>query len=140
VGVWGLEAEVDVRVWVLRSFANYTFTWSRDAAGDPVPEIAEHVANVGIAADITPRIRVDVRGSYLGERETLQPNAETGETMLEDAFVLNGTLSFLDFGGFDFQLLVKNALDAEYYHPSHRPPVRYRQPQRTVLVKGVYRF
>jgi len=34
--------------------------------------------------------------------------------------------------------VVRNLLDAEYYHTSNRPPDRYRQPQRTVGLKATY--
>ena len=38
------------------------------------------------------------------------------------------------------QLIVKNLFDVRYFHPSNRPPDRYRQPQRMVLVRLVTRF
>ncbi len=140
VAVWGLEAELDVHLWRIRSFANYTFAWARDEAGDPVPEIAEHMATAGIAFDFSERIRLDLRGSYQGERTTYQTISATGTRRLDDAFIAHAALSFIDFRGFDLQLIVKNVADTKYHHPSHRAPERYRQPQRTILVKGVYRF
>jgi len=140
VDVWGLEAEIDVYIWKTRTFANYTYTHSRDEEGNPVPEIADHMANLGIALDFTKQIRLDVRCSYQGVRKTQYPIDSSGGTLLDDAFLLNSTLSFIDFGGFDLQFIVQNALDAEYYHPSNQIPARYRQPQRTFMVNGGYRF
>ncbi|MBN1656509.1 MAG: TonB-dependent receptor [Deltaproteobacteria bacterium] len=136
----GLEIGPEVRVGPFRSFANYTYTRSRDQDGAPVPEIAEQGANLGVGYRFTDRIHSTVWGQYLGLRRNPKVIAATGDDRIDPAFVLNASLSFLDLRGFDFQVIVRNLLDQAYYHPSNRPPDRYRQPQRTVLVKAAYRF
>jgi outer membrane receptor for ferrienterochelin and colicins len=136
----GVEAGAELRVGALRAFFNYTFTRSRDKHGAPEPEIAEHGANVGVGYHITDRIHATVWGQCLGSRPNWNVIAATGDNRIDPAFVLNASLSFLDLHGFDFQVIARNALNEVYYHPSNRQPERYRQPQRTVMVKAAYRF
>lgn len=136
----GAEAGLEARTGPLRAFANYTYTRSRDGAGAPVAEIAEHGANLGADYHLTERVRASAWGQYMGARPNPKVIAATGRSRIDPAFVLNASLSFLDLGGFDFQVHARNVLDEVYYHPSNLDPDRYRQPQRTVLVEAAYRF
>lgn len=140
VDTLGVEADAEVRLGPTRTFANYTYTRSRNEDGDPVPEIAEHGANVGVGYHLTDRIRATVWGQYLGSRQNPKVIAATGDDRIEPAFVVNASLSFLDLRGFDFQVVARNVLDAVTYHPSNRSPDRYRQPQRSVFFDATYRF
>jgi len=140
VDTLGVEAGAEVRLGPTRTFANYTYTRSRNEDGDPVPEIAEHGANVGVGYRITDRVRAAVWSQFLGSRQNPKVIAATGDDRIAPAFVLNASLSFLDLRGFDFQVVARNVLDEIYYHPSNRPPDRYRQPQRAVFFNAAYRF
>ena len=128
------------------SYFNYTFNMSEDEDGEEIPEIANHSANIGILYAFSKNIKFDVRGNYLGKRLNPKTIPATGSDYVDDAFVLNSTLSFLDILSFiniknlDCYLIVKNLLDTEYYHTSHREPERYRQPQRTIMLKAAYSF
>ncbi|MFH1249919.1 MAG: TonB-dependent receptor, partial [bacterium] len=55
-------------------------------------------------------------------------------------FVLNGVISYKPIPKVDIQIAVNNLLDAHYYHTSNRPPERYRQAQRTFLIKLGYQI
>lgn len=76
----------------------------------------------------------------MGERKNPSIIPNTGNDIIDDALLLHGCISYLDFRGFDFQLRVNNILNQEYYHPSNRFAGRYRQPQRTITLKTSYAF
>ena len=46
--------------------------------------------------------------------------------------------NFNNFESLDIQPIAKNVFDTEYYHTSNSSVERYRQPQRTILLKLTY--
>ena len=136
----GFEVALEYKWKKIRTYFNYTYNLSIYENGEKIPEIGNNVVNAGMLYAFTNRIKLDVRGHYFGRRKNVKPIAVTGSDYVDNAFVLNSTLSFLNIKGFDFQIICKNLLDTEYYHPSNNPPERYRQPQRTFLIKAGYNF
>lgn len=124
----------------IKSYFNYSFTNSEDAGGEIIPEIGRHTANIGILYAFTQNLKLDVRGNYLGRRKNVKTITATGSDYVDEAFIINSTLSILNMGRFDLFLIAKNLLNTEYYHTSNRPPDRYRQPQRTVLLRAEVHF
>jgi outer membrane cobalamin receptor len=132
-----------------RSSLSYTFTDSRLDDGSPVPEIARHGAHLGLALELTPRARLDLRASYLGDRPNNRMGVgrtqafnrvitATGSDEVESAVVAHATLSVTSVGPFTLRLMMRNLFDTEYYHTSNRPPERYRQPQRSFFLEVEY--
>jgi outer membrane receptor for ferrienterochelin and colicin len=136
----GFETTLEYARGKIKSYLNYTYNSSSYEDGEKVPEIGNHNANIGVSYAFTNKIRLNIRGNYLGKRKNYKIIASTGSDYIDAAFVLHSTLSVLEFKNFDFHLIAKNLLDAEYYHTSNRPPDRYRQPQRTIMLKAVYKF
>jgi vitamin B12 transporter len=136
----GVEASLELSHGGVASFLNYTYTFSADEDGVRVPEIAKHTANLGVRFALTDRLKLSLRGSYMGRRRNPTPIESTGSDWVEDAFISHATLSWESRRHWGLQLMVKNLFDSEYYHTSNRPPDRYRQPQRTVLVRLTRRF
>ncbi len=124
----------------IRSYTNYTYINSEDQDGKPIPEIARHSANAGFEYAFTPQIQLNVRGNYLGNKLNPQLIPATGNELVEDAVVVNTGLSYLNVHNFDFYLDVKNIFDAKYYHTSNLEPARYRQPQRSMLLRIDYKY
>jgi len=140
VDTLGVEGSVEYRKGKWKSYANYTYTDSEDDDGSMVPEIARHMANVGLQYAFTDRLRLDLRGQYLGERKNTHAIGFPGDWWIDDAFVVHGTLSVVDLHGFDIQVAAKNLLDEEYYHTSDTSVSRYRQPQSSVMLKVAKQF
>lgn len=136
----GFETTLEYAKGKTKSYINYTYNSSSYENGETVPEIGKHNANIGISYAFTNNIRLNIRGNYLGKRKNFKTITTTGSDYIEAAFVIHSTLSVLEFKDFDFHLMVKNLLNTEYYHTSNRPPDRYRQPQRTIMLKVGYKF
>ena len=99
-----------------------------------------HTANAGITYSYNSNITINLRSNYLGERKNPSIIQNTGKNIIDEALLLHGCISFLDLKGFDFLLKVNNIFNQEYYNPSNRFAGRYRQPQRTIILKGSYNF
>lgn len=136
----GLEAGFTFKKNNFGVYGFYTFNNPRDQNGELIPEISQHVANAGISVKIYNGLQAYLAGYYYGKRINPKQIAATGNTVIGEAFILNGTLSVFDLHGFDLQLLVTNLLNAKYFHPSNLIPDRYRQPQRSFLLKVVWNF
>lgn len=134
----GMEMTVDYIKGKIKSYLNYTYTLSRYKNGDVVPEIGENNSNLGITYAFLSNCRLGLWGNYLGERTNCDTISTTGSDIVDDALILNASISLLAIQGFDFHLYLKNLLDTEYYHTSNRLPDRYRQPQRTLIFKIMY--
>jgi iron complex outermembrane receptor protein len=117
---------------------NYTFSDSRDQAAEPIPEISRHGANAGILYAITDHLKLDLRGNYIGGRKNPSVIPATGTTHIAPALVVNAVATFTSLRGLDVQLIGKNIFNAEYYHTSNRSVTRWRQPQRTVLLRATW--
>lgn len=136
----GFEVTLEYKWRKIRCYFNYTYNLSTYENGEKIPEIGNNVVNAGMLYAFTKQIKLDVRGHYFGRRKNVKTITATGSDYVDNAFVLNSTLSLLNVKGFDFQIICNNLLDTEYYHPSNNPPERYRQPQRTLLLKAGYKF
>ena len=136
----GFEGELEYKKDRWRSYINYTYTDSATADGAEVPEISRHSANAGVQYCFTDRLKLDVRGQYLGKRKNTQPAAAANDPGVAGAFVLHGTLSLANYRGYDFQLAARNIFDKEYYHTSNTSVSMYRQPQSLVTLKVSRQF
>jgi outer membrane cobalamin receptor len=136
----GFEAALEYAKGKFRPSINYTYNSSIYDNGDMVPEIGKHNMNIGMLIAFTNKIKLDLRGNYVGRRKNVKTIAATGSDSVDDAFVVHSTLSFLNLVGFDIQVICKNLFNTEYYHTSNNPPDRYRQPQRRLMLKGEYHF
>ncbi len=135
-----MRDQLEYRRGRLKAYLNYTYTRSVNRLDEQVPEIAPHGANAGILYAISPRLRVSLRGSYLGARRNSKIIPATGDDRIDAAFILHAAATLTLPGGFDLQIVVNNLLDAVYYHPSILPPSRYRQPQRSLRLSMGYAF
>lgn len=136
----GCEGTLEYRRGKGRSYLNLTYTDADDSTGRAVPEIALHTANAGCQYAFTDRVKFDLRGQYLGRRRNPPTTAAGGDPEIDDAFVMNGTLSLADVAGCDVQIAGRNLLDAKYFHTSNTTVSRYRQPQRSVSLEIARRF
>ena len=136
----GFEISLEYARGNIKPYINYTYNYSSFDDGSQVPEIGINNVNMGILYAFTHKIKLNIRGNYLGERKNVKTVTTTGSDYIDDAFVVYSTLSFLNLKGFDFQIICKNLLDTEYYHTSNNPPDRYRQPQRNIMIKAEYKI
>ena len=136
----GCEAAIQYQRGRMKAYANYTYNESVDASDEQVPEIAPHGANLGILYAFTTRLRLSLRGQYLGERKNSKVIPTTGNDRIDDAVVFHAALSLRLSREVDLQLVVNNLLDAVYYHPSNWPASRFRQPQRSIRISAGYSF
>jgi outer membrane receptor for ferrienterochelin and colicins len=136
----GLEAGFNFKRNRIGFYGYYTFNAPKDQNGKLIAEISKHVANAGVSLNIYKGLNLHLGGYYYGQRINPKEIAATGNNIIDSAFILNGTLSWFNFHGIDLQLIANNILNAEYYHPSNRIPDRYRQPQRSFLLKVIWNF
>jgi outer membrane cobalamin receptor len=119
---------------------NYTFTDSRDDTGIRIAEISNHVANGCITYTFSKRLKLNARVNYVGERENPAIIKTTGNNLVGDYLLLNGTVCWMPVEKMELRFIVKNLFNAEYYHTSNRSPNRYRQPQRLMMLSVAYLF
>jgi outer membrane receptor for ferrienterochelin and colicins len=122
------------------AFFNYSFADSRNADDIPVDEIARHCSNLGITFNMTRNVSAVLRANYTGTRPNPVFIPSIGRKRIKRYYCLDAVITISDLRGFTVQLSVDNLLDTEYYHPSNRPPARYRQPQRSFLLTIGYGF
>ena len=134
----GVELSLRYSSPALSWFGNYTYTDSRDSDGVGVPEISRHTANIGASCSLAEGVTLHLSGNYLGSRRNPRVIPSTGNDRVESAFVVNSVLTFSGIRGLDLQLIGKNVLDEEYYHTSNGSVTRWRQPQRTLIVRAVW--
>ena len=140
VATTGLEAGFNFKRNRIGFYGYYTFNSPKDQDGNLIAEISKHVANAGVSLNIYKVLHFHLAGYYYSQRINPKNIAATGNNIIDGAFILNGTLGWFNFHGMDLQLIANNILDAEYYHPSNRIPDRYRQPQRSFLLKATWNF
>jgi outer membrane receptor for ferrienterochelin and colicins len=114
--------------------ANYTFNQSYNEVDAFVPEISKHSGNAGITYSFAKYFKINMRANYAGERQNPKIIGSTNSTHIDPYLIFHCTLSMVNYEGFNIQLSAKNLFDNEYYHTSNRPPDRYRQPQRTLIL------
>lgn len=119
-------------------YANLTFTDSRGEADTVVPEISSFTANLGGLITATDWLSLHVGGNYIGGRRNPRVIPTTGDDRVGAALVLNTALTISKVPGLDLQVVGKNILDEAYYHTSNRSVTRWRQPQRTFLVRLIW--
>ncbi len=135
----GIEVSMDYTWHQWIAYFNYTFNDAEDEAGVSIPEIAEHDANVGVTWNVNTQWMLHLRGEYIGERTNPTMIAATGRDTVEDVMLLHGNVGW-HWRSWYVNLSVRNALDETWYHTSNRPPDRYRQSERSVLLKAEYEF
>lgn len=131
----GSEITLDYTSRYIKAFGNYTYNLSEDENGNELPEISKHVANAGITYFPIEEIGISLRGTFLGKRRNNVEIPATGNYLIDEAFVLNSSISYTGIEHIRLSFLANNILDEKYFHTSNRPPARYRQPQRTILFK-----
>jgi outer membrane cobalamin receptor len=136
----GIEAGFNYKRNRIGFYGYYTFNSPKDQNGNLIAEISKHVANAGVSLNLYKGLNLHLGGHYYGQRINPKKIAATGNNIIDSAFIFNGTLGWFNFYGMDLQLIANNILDAEYYHPSNRIPDRYRQPQRSFLLKATWNF
>jgi outer membrane receptor for ferrienterochelin and colicins len=135
----GIEVSMDYTWHQWIAYFNYTFNDAEDEAGVSIHEIAEHDANVGVTWNVNTQWMLHLRGEYIGERTNPTMIAATGRDTVEDVMLLHGNVGW-HWRSWYVNLSVRNALDETWYHTSNRPPDRYRQSERSVLLKAEYEF
>lgn len=136
----GLEILLNYSRKNINFLANYTFNHSYDENKSEVTEIAKHSANATFTYSFYKHFKINLRANYFGKRKNPQLISATDSFYTEPALIFNGVLSMINYHKFDFQIIAKNLLNTEYYHTSNRLVERYRQPQRTILLKIAYRI
>ncbi len=138
--VTGIEASAVVKTGRIDLAIHYTYNDAHDRQNNILPEISPHVAGARLNLKLIAGLGVNLGGYFYDRKKSLKTIKATGSQWIDEAFVLNGSIHYLGWNGFDFQLMINNILNTEYYHPSNLLPDRYRQPQRSVLVKITKRF
>jgi len=138
LNTFGYEVSLDFRKQAIQSYINYTWNNSTDENGVVIPEISEHNCNLGLQYFFSSGLRCSLRGNYIGRRKNPRVIATTGSDYVDAAFIVHSTVTCTLSRCLDIQLMVKNLFDAEYYHTSNLLPDRYRQPQRTLLLRACY--
>jgi outer membrane receptor protein involved in Fe transport len=130
----GVEGQTELRIVdQLTINANYTFSWGRYTGlqpalqstipvlgSDRVPNIARHHFNIGVTAHPLRTLTINLRGNYVGDRETIATNPERVipgyffvgvNVRWEDAFTVKGL--YLD-------LAIRNLLNQQAFDPGIR--------------------
>lgn len=136
----GLELFTSYKSGHLSAYVNYTFTESYNEFHDFIPEISKHTGNASVTFTFGNYFNINVRANFVGKRKNPTIITTTGTDVLDPFLIFHGTLSVINYNGFDVGLTVMNIFDKEYYHTSNRMPDRYRQSQRTVLLSFDYSF
>jgi outer membrane receptor for ferrienterochelin and colicin len=132
----GMETVLEYRTGKINAYLNYTYNNSYDEDNHQIAEIAKHTANGGLIYNWTRNFKINLRGNYLGERKNPVTISATGNSYINDALIFYSTLSLLNIHKFNFYFIVKNIFDTKYFHTSNRSTInRYRQPQRTLMIK-----
>jgi len=136
----GLEARAEYALGGLKARANYAFQDSEDGGGDAIAEISRHGAGAGLFYAFGRQVKLDLEGRWTSRRKNPSTIAATGGGYVGAAFVTDSTLTFLDSDGLTARLIGRNIFNGRYYHTSNRPPDRYRQPGRQLLLQLSYAF
>lgn len=121
-----------------KSALYYTFNNTYNTDEVLIPEISKHTSNASMTYYIRNDLKLHLKANYIGKRKNPKHIASTNSDDIDPALIFNGALTFAEYHGFEFQLIVKNILNTEYYHTSNRDPDRYRQPQRTIMISIGY--
>jgi outer membrane receptor protein involved in Fe transport len=124
----------------VKGYLNYAFQASEDENGSDVPEISRHTAGAGALYAFGRRVKLNVDARYTGGRKNTKPIAAAGVDRVGAALVTDAALSLGGSGDLVLRLMAKNLFNTRYYHTSNRPPDRYRQPPRQLLLQLNYAF
>ncbi|MCF8358278.1 MAG: TonB-dependent receptor [Prolixibacteraceae bacterium] len=119
---------------------NYSYTNSTDETGETLPEISKHCANAMVTVPIVKKIKINLRANYAGKRKNPKTIAATNSDYIDPYLVFNSTITWKPNSALTLQLIGKNIFNSEYYHTSNKTPDRYRQAQRTIMLKVGYSF
>lgn len=136
----GLGTQLEAALGRLKARAGYTLQNSEYGDGSDVEEIAEHGATAGLFYAFSRHVQLDLGARWQGRRKNPKTIAATGSDYVGSALVADAALSFHESAGLTARLLVKNLADERYYHTSNRPPDRYRQPGRQLLLQVSHAF
>ena len=136
----GLELGLEYKKQGIQSYVNYSLNHSIDENDMMIPEIGKHQFNLGLQYSFSDKFRCNIRGNYIGKRKNTRVITTTGSEYADAAFVVHSAITYSLGKHFDIQIAIKNMFDAEYYHTSNLMPDRYRQPQRTFLIRATYQL
>ncbi|MDH5719823.1 MAG: TonB-dependent receptor [Spirochaetia bacterium] len=138
VKVTGIEPGLTIRFSNLSLFGYYTYTAAKDNNQESLKEIAKHTGGFGMRFIPVASLIWEARTRYSGNRHTNETIPGSQNTSIAPYTVVDTSLSYMNFYGLDFQLMVKNLFNEKYFHPTNYSLPRIRQPQRTLLVRMIY--
>ena len=138
VSTLGLELSLDYKEDPFGLYYNYTYNSSEDETGAMIPEIAEHNFNAGATYNLLKDMRLSLRCNYLGSRRNPKLISATSSNYIDSALIFYSSIIYTGIEKFSICGTINNLFNETYYHTSNRPPDRYRQPQRTILLKVEY--
>ncbi len=135
--VYGINAFSDINFDKLSFYVNYTFTMPyelnpvdsenipiTDSLGNPysklrISDIATHSANFGVNYEMNKNWNFNLRTNFVGNKQTGEgTTVPTNTSEFDPYFLLNSTISWsLPKFNFQFQLIVNNILNTEYFSP-----------------------
>lgn len=130
----GLEARAEYALGSLKARAGYSYQDSEDGRGDAIDEISRHTAGAGLFYAFSRSAKLDAGMRWLGRR------GNPGGGHAGAALVTDATLSLSGTGDLSARLMAKNIFNERYFHTSNRPPDRYLQPGRQLLVRLDWAF
>ncbi|TLX76884.1 TonB-dependent receptor [Labilibacter sediminis] len=138
----GIELSLQYSKHKIKTYLNYTYNYSTNEDKELIPEIAIHGINSGITYSANNHLKFNIRANYSGKRKSPITITSTGKDFIEPFVIFHGTVSVFNYSHYDLQFIVKNIFNKKYYHtPNLNQTVeRYRQPQRTLMLKIGYTF
>ena len=119
---------------------NYTYNYGVNDLKEPIEEIAPHTGMLGIDYNFFKHFNAGLRMFYFGKRRNPKLIKSTNSYFIDEALVTNLYLSLLNYKNSDFQIIIKNLTNKEYYHTSNLIPDRFRQPQLSFFFKLTYKI
>lgn len=136
----GLGARAEFAGGSLKGYLNYSLQVSEDGEGASLAEIARHTAGAGTTYAFGGGVKLNLSARYIGRKKSPQAIAASGGGHVGAAVVTDAALSLGGRGPLTLRLLAKNLFNARYYHTSNRPPDRYRQAPRQLLLQLGWAF
>ena len=121
-----------------KSSINYSYCETLNKNDKIIPEISNHTANASLTYSITNDLKINFRANYVGKRFNNQFISSANSNYIDPYLIFHTSFYFFNEKGFTAQIIVKNIFNTEYYHTSNLEPVRYRQPQRTIMLSVGY--
>ena len=140
LGIKGFEFNVEFKRKSINGYFNYSHNLSINDEAPSYYEISEQTANMGLNIIQNKHLTYNFRLNYIGERANPKRIETTGDNLIQAAIPAHVTVTYSPSDRLSFQIISQNVFDEIYYHPSNRPPDRYRQAGRSVMVKSRYLF